>query len=252
MSALRRPQDKQRLDPERVSNLRHRALKSLAWARWCLRLPDDHDGRAMLKALLVTGMSGSEALHLCRWLSSEELEEVIQWADCADPKHWNGDRLGELVELMDDEREALELWPLRPCDVEWSVVQERRKARRNARVKEQRHRQQEMIEMAKSEPMREESLLFLIGKKWDFAMKLPEKIKGGVAWRNKRDGSQIIGNSLKARVYEALDNLEKRGLIESKDLRGVRVVRRKMRLYGVQSQGHARSVDEMGTSDSVA
>lgn len=211
-------------------------------------MPDDYDGRAMLKALLLTGLTGPEARRLCPWLSFDELEGLIRWSDCEDPKVWNGDRLGNLVSLLDDEREALGLWLLRPSDVDWHVVQERRKQRKN----ERRQQQKEMIRMAMNEPMREESLLFLIGKEWEYAAKLPDKIKGGVAWRNKRDGSPITGNSLKARVYEALDGLEKRGLIESRDLRGVRGVRRKMRLYGVQSRGHARCADEMGTSDSVA
>lgn len=254
MSVVAKKQSKnfKRLDPECAAHLRRKALKELAWERWRLRLPDDHHGRAMLSALLLTGMTGPEALRLCPWLPFDELQGLAQWADDQDPKSWNGDRLGELVELTDDEREALKLWPLRPCDVEWPVVQKRQRARKNAKARDQRRKQRELIEMARNEPMREESLLFLIGTDWDFAAKLPDKIKGGVAWRNKRNGRPITGNSLKARVFEALDGLEKRGLIESRDLRGVRGVRRKTRLYAVQSRGHAKSAHSIGTSDSVA
>lgn len=252
MSALTKPQAKRRLDPVQAATFRYWALKALARARWGFRLPDDHHGRAMLRAMLLTGTTGPEAQRLCPWLPSDELEGLIRWADDQDPKHWNSDRFGNLVELTDDEREALGLWLLRPSDVDWHVVQERRKARKE----ERRHQQRELIKMARNEPRREESLLFLIGRDWDYALKLPDKIKGGVAWRNKRDGNPITGNSLKALVYQALDSLQSRGLIESKDLRGIRVVRRKnqgkIAFYAVKSRGHARCADEMGTSDSVA
>jgi hypothetical protein len=94
------------------------------------RLPNDVHGRNMLLAMLAAGLTGPDAQRWAPWVGWRQLQDMIRNADS---REWDGDALGTLVELTNDEREPDKLWSLRPCDRDWSSVQEQRRERKRER-----------------------------------------------------------------------------------------------------------------------
>ena len=203
-------------DAASVAAIRRRQLMKLATSRHRGRvLPHDQHGRSLLKALLACGMTGPDAQQRAPWIAPGELQGIINDVDATPRQHWTAQRLGELVELTDDEREALQLWSLRPCNIEWSAVQERAKERRRGRDRVRKHRKREWIKMARDLDVREEALFVAIGTKWMPVSELAAKVAGGRAW-NGPDGRPITKPSLRRIVGRSLDRLVASGLIESK------------------------------------
>jgi hypothetical protein len=208
-------------DWARLAAIRRRHLIQLAALRHYRGvLPDDRHGRCMLEALLACGMTGPDAQRWAPWIAPDELQHMINDVD-ATPQHWTAQRLGELVELTDAEREAGRLWSLHPCDIEWSAVQQRAKERRRGRDRVRKHRKREWMKMAKDLDVREEALFVAIGTKWMPVSELVAKVAGGRAW-NAPDGWPITEPSLRRIVGRSLDRLVASGLIESKTQPGRR------------------------------
>jgi hypothetical protein len=63
------------------------------------------------------------------------LQDMIRGVES---REWDGDALGSLVELTDDERERGKFRSMRPCDRDWSSVQEDRRERKRERVARKR------------------------------------------------------------------------------------------------------------------
>jgi len=200
-----------------------RQLKVLAemrgWAWPHNELPDDHRGGAFLKAMLACGLEGLKAYDWAPWIKVRQLNDLIAEADAVPPHYWTPERIGELVELTDDEREAGELWSIRPIDMAWSAIQERVHQRRKARNRKRwrkKQRERYMAEqMSRDLDVREESIFVVLDNKWTPASALMAKVAGGRAWRAQH-GPQITGPSLRVLVHKNLDRLLARGLIESK------------------------------------
>jgi hypothetical protein len=203
-------------DAASVAAIRRRQLMKLATSRHRGRvLPHDQHGRSLLKALLACGMTGPAAQRWAPWIAPDELQHMINDVDATPPQHWTAQQLGKLVELTDDERERGKLWSLRPCDVEWSAVQERAKERRRGRDRVRKHRKREWMKMAKDLDVREEALFVAIATKWMPVSELAAKVAGGRAWRCP-DGLPVSKPSLRRVVGRSLDRLVASGLIESK------------------------------------
>jgi hypothetical protein len=211
-------------DVARVVAIRRRHLLKLARMRRGAK--DGEHGRNMLKALLACGMTGPDAQKWAPWLPPKKLQSVIAEVDSVPSSYWTADRLGDLVELTDAERESGKLWSLRPCDVQWSHVQdrvyERKKARDRASQCRKRARNKEALKMAKDLDVREETLFVAVcskGKAWTSAMALTSKIEHARSF-HAPDGWPIAGASLRTIVHRNLDRLAEQGLIESKTERG--------------------------------
>jgi hypothetical protein len=105
-------------------------LRGLALMRYGRRwwLPNDVHGQYMLQAMLAAGLTGPDAQRLAPWIGPQQLEDMIQSVDSR--TSWDGDALGNMVELTADERERGEFWSMRPCDLDWCRVQEQRRERK--------------------------------------------------------------------------------------------------------------------------
>src|ERR1700730_9142739 len=97
-------------------------LRMLAAMRYKGDLPDDVHGRNMLMAMLACGLTGPDAQTWAPWIKPQQLEDMIATVES---REWNGDALGNLVELTDAEREEGKLFSMRPCDIDWAYVQAR-------------------------------------------------------------------------------------------------------------------------------
>jgi hypothetical protein len=198
----------------RIDVIRRRHLKALAFMRRHNN-PTDRCDRALLTALLACGMTGPEALQRAPWIAPNDLQHIIDDVDAVSKQHWTARRLGALVKLTDEERERGRLWSLRPCDIAWSVVQERVRERRRRRDRERNRKRREIAKMAKDLDVREEALFVVITSRWMPVSELTAKMAGGRAW-NAPDGVPITGPSLLVLVHRSLDRLVASGLIESK------------------------------------
>jgi hypothetical protein len=190
----------------RIEMIRRRHLKALATMRHgnpTIR------SRALLTALLACGMTGPEVQRYAPWLAPDDLQRMIDDIDAVPKQHWTAQRLGALVKLTDEERERGRLWSLRPCGIEWSVIQERVKERKRARDRARNGKRREMAKMAKDLDVREEALFVTIGINWMLVSDLVAKVASGRAWCG------ISEPSLSVLVRRNLDRLVARGLIES-------------------------------------
>jgi DNA-binding XRE family transcriptional regulator len=264
MSRPRRDRSMTEADWARIASVNFRHLIRLAAIRHYRGvLPDDWHGRCMLKALLACGMTGPDAQRWAPWISAGELQHMINDVDATPPQHWTAQRLGELVELTDDEREAGRLWSMHPCDIEWSAVQARAKERRRGRDRVRKHKKREQEKMANDLDVREESLIAVLGNAWTPVLALVTKLAGGRAWRGP-DGRPVSKPSLRIVVHRSLDRLVASGLIESKtepghngwptrfvrlrDLEGTRFVTGNHGNGNSRPQVNARNARQMGTS----
>jgi hypothetical protein len=98
---------------EQRRRLKH--LRRLAFMRYGRHwtLPNDVHGGNMLRAMLACGLTGPDAQRLAPKIGPPQLQDMI-WS--VESREWDGDALGNLVELEDDEREEGKLWSMRPCD----------------------------------------------------------------------------------------------------------------------------------------
>jgi hypothetical protein len=168
----------------------------------------------LLKALVATGATEHEARLWAPWITTPLLRTLAAEIDAVPMGYWSPERLGKLVELTNQEREAEELWQLRPCDVDWHLVQarehERRKARNRARARMKREALNMTKQLARDLDVREESVLVAIGTKWTPVSKVIDMVRGGRAWQ------ALVGSSLKVIMHRVLDKLVAQGLVESK------------------------------------
>jgi hypothetical protein len=173
----------------------------------------------MLRAMLATGATEHEARSWAPWAKTRKLKALDAEINALPLYHWMPKRLGDLVELTDEEREADQLWLLRPCDVDWHVVQarvlERRRARNRANVRKSREEAKMANNLSADLDVRNESLWLRTGAEWTDAPCLMRKAAGTRAWR-KPNGRPITGAALRVVVHRALDELQAQGLIESK------------------------------------
>jgi hypothetical protein len=126
-------------------------------------------------------------------------------------KKWSSARLGDLVELTDEERERWKLWPLRPCDVPWWKIQERRKERHRAADRERKRKRREALNMAKDLDERQESIWAAAPPGgWASIRELVTRVRGGRAWGTLKD------NSLRRVVRRTVDRMAAKGLVETR------------------------------------
>ena len=131
-------------------------------------------------------------------------------------RKWSASRLGDLVGLTDEERERWKLWPLRPCDLPWHKVQERRKERQRAADRERRRKRREVLKMARDLDAREESVFVALPcGRWTSVSDLITTLQGSRAWLAP-DGYPLTNQSLRVLIHRALDKLAAQCLIESK------------------------------------
>jgi hypothetical protein len=192
--------------------------------------------------LLATGLCVPEAQKWAPWAGAL-VDALITEVDAQPPSYWTGQQLGNMVKLTNAERERLQLWSLRPWDVDWHVVQTRVRERRRARWRKRARDHRKAVRMtktlAKDLDERSESLFVLMDTRWTSVAKLAIAVAGGRAWC-RPDGKSLAGESLRVTVRRALDELSARNLIESKTerdrhgfpMRRVRRMDLKMRHFG--------------------
>jgi hypothetical protein len=178
-------------------------------------LPDNIHGYYLLKALVITGATESEVYAWAPWLTPQQLRTLLTELNAVPLSYWTPERLGTLVELLDSERELLKLWLLRPCDIEWYIVQARSRTRAKVRNRKQMRERRKLPTMAKTLDVRTEAVLALLDNKWRSASQLAANIEGGSAWC-KSDGQPLAGASLRVTLHRALDELLACSLIESR------------------------------------
>jgi hypothetical protein len=126
-------------------------------------------------------------------------------------KKWSSARLGDLVELTDEERERWKLWPIRPCDVPWWKIQQRRKERNRAANRERMRKRREAMEMAKDLDERQESIWAAAPPGgWVSIRELVTRLRSGRAWAALND------NSLRRVVRRTVDRMAAKGLLETR------------------------------------
>lgn len=166
----------------------------------------------MLEAMLVCEMTGPEAHRRAPWLQPAELEGMIAYVETEGRIATAPARLGRLVKLTDDERADHKIYALRPHDVEWEVVQERRRvakiaynAARNKRRKAEQRQREASFANGHDLSDRAEQLSLAIGPEW---VRVPDLVAlvATSDWRG-RDGQKLTGNSLVQAVKRALDEL---------------------------------------------
>jgi hypothetical protein len=197
----------------RLKHLRKLALRRYG-CNWTP--PNDVHGRNMLLAMLACGLTGPDAHKLARWVTPQQLQDMISTAES---REWDPDDLGNLVELLDEEREADKLWSMRPCDRDWPDVQARRHERKKVYDAEYARRsyaeKKENITMNKYLSVREEAIYdFLLhaGGKWT-VKRLVAQFADHPAFR-RPDGPQLTGGSLRSSIRVELDRLKERGALE--------------------------------------
>jgi hypothetical protein len=191
-------------------------LRMLAAMRYKGDLPDDVHGRNMLMAMLACGLTGPDAQTWAPWIKPQQLEDMIATVES---REWNGDALGNLVELTDAEREEGKLFSMRPCDIDWAYVQARQSYRKKTRDAERARRyragKMENLKMNKYLSVREEAIYDLLlhaGGKWTVS-RLAAKMADHPAFK-RPDGAQITAQSLLSRIRDALNHLKAQGMTE--------------------------------------
>jgi len=191
----------------RLAAVRRAHLNWLAEARHGRSLPDDRDGRLLLKAMLACGCTGPDAQRWAPWISSSELGSVIAKVDAMPPGYWTADRLGALVSLTDEERTALLIWSLRPSDKDWSAVQAENRMRRRERdrLRAQRKRDNRKRRLG-AKPMKTKKALLadhiravLAGRDWTSAAFIADAVSA------KRNFRRLGHETLRQAVHRALD-----------------------------------------------
>jgi hypothetical protein len=182
------------------------------------------------------------------------------------PWHWTSKRIGEMIELTNEERERGKLWRIRPCDIPWPSVQahqaERKRRKDRERISNKRKRRAKMLETGIDLDVREESLLSVLDTdEWVSVTRLANKLAGGRAWR-RPDGRPILGASLQRIVRRNLDKLAAQRLIDDQRTVGrngleERRVRGRYNALGnadtrtrtVATRSEQRNARQMGTSE---
>jgi hypothetical protein len=117
---------------DRVKSVRRKQVEKVARHRYGeLVLPDDHDGRAILRVLLELGCDGVRAQQLAPWCIGAVLVDMITAAErnfAAWSKELTGksttELVGERIELSFGEFKLLGLTHIWPADVDRHIVQE--------------------------------------------------------------------------------------------------------------------------------
>ncbi|MBA4033546.1 MAG: hypothetical protein C0480_02925 [Bradyrhizobium sp.] len=120
-------------------------------------LPDDIEGRDFLK-VLVTLDPDLDIGNLAPWVTALELHRIRKAARCFKPTEIS---IGHAIKLTDAEREAWQIWNIRPCDVPWEVVQRRRAKDKNDRRRKRRQTEQARLQARGCDP-REAAVLAVI------------------------------------------------------------------------------------------
>ena len=147
MTALKRPS---RSKAETIRRLRAGDLRQLVQARCGHNLPEDDAGREYLWEWLLIGSLGAEPerkmLNIVEtfapWMDSAEAFQVISQIGRI-PRHerWRTARkLGELLNVPHQEREAFKLWQFRPCDMTDKQMKELKKAKKRTGMQRLRRR----------------------------------------------------------------------------------------------------------------
>ena len=150
---------------------------------------DDQHNRLLLKAMLAWGMEGPAALEWAPWVR-DELQDIINEVDSKPPWHWTSERIGQMVELTGEERERGKLFSMRPCDVEWSVIQERNRGRKRERDRKRVSDKRRRVKMGIDLDVRAESIFATLDGTWMPVSTLAKKLAGGRAWRTP-DGAPL-------------------------------------------------------------
>jgi hypothetical protein len=149
----RRPQWSHECKLDRVQSVRRKQIESVIRDRYGeLILPDDDDGRAVLRVMLELGCDGVRAQAIAPWCASVLVEMIAAaesnfhaWAT-EDGGATISELVGSRVELTFDEYKRLGITHIAPCDVQRREVQayriERRRERNlRHRGKNPKHRQ---------------------------------------------------------------------------------------------------------------
>jgi hypothetical protein len=197
----------------------HRAhLLKLARARYgASGLPETAGGRDFATALLACGATAHEALKLAPWLDPD-VDAIIEEVNRLGARHFTPLRLGETARLTDKERTDHRLWSLRPNDIAWHIVQERRRAAKSAynsgRNKRRRAKARAIRDVTADLDVRAEALSVALDGTWKSLPAIASVIGKGKAWRGP-NGRLLTGNSLRQAFKRAADDLVNVGRAES-------------------------------------
>jgi hypothetical protein len=210
------------------------------------RLPNNEHGRDLLYLLLQHGMPFRDARRWAPWCSREEMDQLAEDADAVES---HPEDIATLAKIPDKMRERYKLWAIRPCDVPWHVVKERKRQRKNQNNPTIKRNRKERLMQSRSDISRETSALLAIGPStaWQSASIIAGLVGGGVAWRG------LEGAALRMALKRTLDKLEKSGRIESMIRLGqnemrTRFVRQKSASATPVTGTLARKLDSIGTS----
>jgi hypothetical protein len=175
------------------------------------------------------------------------MEEITDTAESISPA--SSEYIAELAKMPDKMRERFKLWSIRPFDVSWKFVQDRRYERKKQSNVISRQKRKVRLMQSRSEISREQSALLAIGPStaWQSASIIAGLVAGGAAWRG------LEGAALRMALKRTLDKLVKSERIESmirlgqNDMR-TRFVRLKSASATPVTGTLARKLDEMGTS----
>jgi hypothetical protein len=138
--------------PEMLRRLRLGEIKRYLGDRYGHTLPDDDAGRDdLFELLLCTSLRPDSASRVMRnvieiyapWMTEQEAEGFIQQVERIPPKlrRRKAEYLGQRFNLTNGQRERLAIRTIRPCDLTDEQLKDRRKARRNERMKRKRLRE---------------------------------------------------------------------------------------------------------------
>jgi hypothetical protein len=180
-------------------------------------LPDDHHGRSMLKAMVGCGLTEAMIIKRAPWLNAIARQALIEECRKLPLGHWSDDYCGSLAGLTNDLRVELELYALKPIDVDdvdlANEAREARKARDRQRAKENRDKERARMRTALDVDDRDESLHSALTEKPRSVAELVEALRKGRAWQGVKE------SSLRVLVCLAADRLVAAGKIES-EVRG--------------------------------
>jgi hypothetical protein len=196
------------LEAAQLARLRH--IRKLARIRHPDGIPANRDGALLMLAMAGCGLdeAGVRSIAPAFLQTWDRIQaDVLKRGGL---KAFTADSVGNMVSLLDAERTAHRLWTIRPCDVDWHVVQQRRRqaksARQNNRNKERRAALKAAADQVRDLDVREEALLSLLTDNWQPVSQLEGILDGGRAWRDGH-GKKLTGNSLRRAVHRAADRL---------------------------------------------
>jgi hypothetical protein len=214
-------------------------------------LPDSHDGRAMLVALLSFGMTDDSAIIDASWCEAElpllkRRAKQVKWCD-----------VGKLIGLTFAEWQAAKLWVMRPIDKTEAELDQWRKDRRKessskskqkARAKK-REKKERITEKAKAYPPREAAIIEMLLQKKQSSiapLEIPELTKfakksdafkrPGAPTRLNGPKPQDIVRGVRWVVHRTLKRLVAKGVIR---LYGSMVILENDRHTGTENDRHS-------------